>query len=107
MVLRSLQLALILGLVLGLPTAASAQSEIPQTFSPVTDAFDHERRLVEIPMRDGVNLHTVIVVPKKGAKPAPIILTRTPYGADKPTTQSPSPYAAMVLPAADESLLNE
>ncbi len=33
-----------------------------------------------IPMRDGVKLHTVILVPK-GAKGAPILLTRTPYNA--------------------------
>jgi uncharacterized protein len=33
-----------------------------------------------IPMRDGVKLHTVILVPK-GAKHAPILLTRTPYSA--------------------------
>ena len=103
---RLKRLACVVALVLAFPAPASAQSEIPKTFSPVTDAFDHERRVVEIPMRDGVKLHTVIVIPRNGAKPAPIILTRTPYGADKPTTQSPSPNAAMVLPAADESLLN-
>jgi putative CocE/NonD family hydrolase len=95
--------ALSLGLCLSAP--AAAQSEIPKTWSPATDAFDHERREVEIPMRDGVKLHTVIVIPKNGPKPAPIILTRTPYGADKPTSQASSPHAAMVLPPADEPLL--
>jgi uncharacterized protein len=35
-------------------------------------------------MRDGVKLHTVILVPK-GAKGAPILLTRTPYDAIRPT----------------------
>ena len=89
-------------LLLALPLAA--QSEIPKDFSPVTDAFDHERREVMIPMRDGVKLHTVIVIPK-GTAPAPIILTRTPYGADKPTKQASSPHVAMTLPAADEPLL--
>jgi predicted acyl esterase len=34
-----------------------------------------------IPMRDGVKLHTVILVPK-GAHGAPILLTRTPYDAN-------------------------
>src|SRR5688572_16410179 len=81
-----------------------AQSEIPPDFSPVTEAFDHERREVMVPMRDGVKLHTVIVTPK-GSAPAPIILTRTPYGADKPTTQMSSPHATMALPVADEPLL--
>ena len=44
-----------------------------------------------IPMRDGVKLHTVILVPK-GAKGAPILLTRTPYdadGADEPRPERP------------------
>src|SRR5688572_32145168 len=85
-------------------SSLGAQSEISPGFSPATEAFDHERREVMIPMRDGVRLHTVVVIPKI-ATAAPIILTRTPYGADKPTEQSSSPYATMVLPVADESLI--
>ena len=42
-------------------------SETPAKFEPVTDSFDYVRRDVMIPMRDGVKLHTVILVPK-GAK---------------------------------------
>jgi putative CocE/NonD family hydrolase len=95
-------LSLLLVSLLAQPLAA--QSEIPKEFSPVTDAFDHERREVMIPMRDGVKLHTVIVTPK-GSAPAPIILTRTPYGADKPTKQLSSPNVAMTMPLADEPLL--
>ncbi|MBL8269466.1 MAG: CocE/NonD family hydrolase, partial [Steroidobacter sp.] len=34
-----------------------------------------------IPMRDGVKLHTVVVSPKVIAKPMPMLLMRTPYGA--------------------------
>ncbi|HYI07494.1 MAG TPA: CocE/NonD family hydrolase [Thermoanaerobaculia bacterium] len=95
-------LSLVIAVVLVQPLIA--QSEIPKEFSPVTEAFDHERREVMIPMRDGVKLHTVIVIPK-GSAPAPIILTRTPYGADKPTTQTSSPHVSMILPVADEPLL--
>src|SRR5262249_10382229 len=51
-------------------------SETPAKFQPVTDSFDYERRDVMIPMRDGVKLHTVILVPK-GSRNAPILLTRT------------------------------
>ena len=87
-----------------LPQPLAAQSEIPKSFSPVTDAFDHERREVMVPMRDGVKLKTIIVIPK-GSAPAPIILTRTPYGAEKPTSQASSPHVAMMLPVADEPLL--
>src|SRR6202047_3108487 len=61
---------------------ATLPSESPAHFQPVTKDFDFERREVMILMRDGVKLHTVIVVPK-GAKNAPILLTRTPYNADE------------------------
>ncbi|HYM61641.1 MAG TPA: CocE/NonD family hydrolase, partial [Thermoanaerobaculia bacterium] len=66
-------------------------SETPAEFVPVTDSFDHVRREVMIPMRDVVKLHTVILVPK-GAKGAPILLTRTPYDADKLTSHVDSSH---------------
>src|SRR5260370_12909660 len=67
------------------PAAATLPSETPAQFTPVTDSFDYARREVMIPMRDGVKLHTVILVPK-GARNAPIFLTRTPYDANDLTT---------------------
>ncbi len=60
-------------------------SETPAKFAPRTESFDYVRRDVMIPMRDGVKLHTVILLPK-GAKNAPILLTRTPYSADELTS---------------------
>ncbi|HWT12501.1 MAG TPA: CocE/NonD family hydrolase [Allosphingosinicella sp.] len=100
-----LALALAFGLAAAARPAAAQRDEVARDFSPVTSAFDHERHEVMIPMRDGVRLHTVIVIPRALAGPAPIILTRTPYGADKATEQGTSPRAAMVLPMADETLL--
>jgi predicted acyl esterase len=67
-------------------------SETPQQFTPVTDSYDYTRRDVMIPMRDGVKLHTVILVPK-GATHAGIMLTRTPYSAKSLTTHTPSGHA--------------
>jgi putative CocE/NonD family hydrolase len=64
-------------------------SEMPAKFSPVMDAWDHVRRDVMIPMRDGVKLHAVVLVPK-GAQGAPILLTRTPYNATDLTSHTPS-----------------
>ena len=58
--MRSFVLSLLVLSFLAQPLAA--QSEISPDFSPITDAFDHERREVMIPMRDGVNLHTFIVI---------------------------------------------
>jgi putative CocE/NonD family hydrolase len=67
------------------PAVPALPSEMPAKFEPTHDAFDHVRREVMIPMRDGVKLHTVILVPN-GAKNAPILLTRTPYDADSLTS---------------------
>src|SRR6266446_6502734 len=78
-------------------------SEIPATFKPVTDSFDHTQRKVMIPMRDGVKLHTVILIPR-GAKKAPILLTRTPYSADKLTEHADSAHLGPVLHGYDNAV---
>jgi uncharacterized protein len=75
-------------------------SETPAEFKPVTTSFDYIRRDVMIPMRDGVKLHTVILVPK-GAHDAPILLTRTPYDATKQTTHSDSGHLGPTLQGYD------
>jgi putative CocE/NonD family hydrolase len=56
-------------------------SETPQTLVNSQTGWDYTRRDVMIPMRDGIKLHTVILVPK-GAAHAPILFTRTPYSAN-------------------------
>ncbi len=75
-------------------------SEIPAHFKPVTTSFDFEKREVMIPMRDGVKLHAVIVMPK-GTKHAPILATFTPYDAEHMVTQNPSSHLANVLEGYD------
>ena len=80
-------LALVITLLLC--PALMAQSETPSQFNPTNYGFNYERRAVMIPMRDGVKLHTVILVPKS-ARNAPILLTRTPYDADALTTHANS-----------------
>ena len=64
-------------------------SEIPTVFLPREASFDYVRRDVMVPMRDGVKLKTVILIPK-GAAGAPILLTRTPYGAVARFSEYPS-----------------
>lgn len=78
-------------------------SETPAQFTPVTDSFDYTRREVMIPMRDGVKLHTIILVPK-GAKGAPILLTRTPYNATALTTYASSSHLGPILNGYDNAL---
>ncbi len=87
------------------PAAAQATlpSETPSKFNPVTDSFDYVRREVMIPMRDGVKLHTVILVPKD-AKNAPILLTRTPYNANDLTGHAASSHLGPVLDGYDNAV---
>ncbi len=54
-------------------------------------------------MRDRVKLHTVILVPK-GAKGAPILLTRTPYDAVKLTTHNESSHLGPSLDGYDNAV---
>jgi hypothetical protein len=75
--------------------------DIPADFETPTDSYDYVKREVMIPMRDGVKLHTVIVIPR-GAKNAPMILTRTPYNAAKRAERSQSPHMLATLPQGDE-----
>jgi putative CocE/NonD family hydrolase len=77
-------------------------SETPATLKTPTADFDYVRRAVMIPMRDGVKLHTVILVPK-GAKGAPILLTRTPYDADALTTHESSAHLGPSLQGYDNA----
>jgi uncharacterized protein len=81
------------------PKYPNYPSETPDDLKPATASFDHERREVMIPMRDGVKLHTVILVPRSAtkAKPAAILLTRTPYSADDLTTHVASSHLGPAL----------
>ncbi len=75
--------------------------DIPPNFAAPTASYDYVKRDVMIPMRDGVRLHTVIVIPK-GAKHAPILLTRTPYNATGRAERDKSPHMLATLPEGDE-----
>ena len=77
-------------------------SETPAKLQPATESFDYARREAMIPMRDGVKLHTVILVPK-GASHAPILLTRTPYSADQLTTHVASAHLGPSLYGYDNA----
>jgi uncharacterized protein len=80
-------------------------SETPATFEPATDGFDYVKRDVMIPMRDGVKLHTVILVPKTALKTrhAPILLTRTPYNATDLTSHAASAHLGPILSGYDNA----
>ena len=63
------------------PDMIQTGTDIPAKWQAPRSTYDYEKRIVEIPMRDGVKLHTVIIVPKN-ARALPMLLERTPYNAD-------------------------
>jgi putative CocE/NonD family hydrolase len=82
--------------------ARALPSETPETFTPRTESFDFTRREVMIPMRDGVELKTLILIPK-AATDAPIVLTRTPYDAAGRVSRFESPHLAAVVPQMNDT----
>ena len=82
------------------PQYPALPSEIPAKFTESTGSFDYLKRVVMIPMRDGIKLHTVILVPK-GAHGAPMLLTRTPYDADAMASHAQSSHLGPTLEGYD------
>jgi putative CocE/NonD family hydrolase len=80
--------------------------DLPAKFESLIAGDDYIKREVMIPMRDGVKLYTVIVIPK-GARKAPMIITRTPYNASKRAERSRSPYMLDILPQGDEVFVRD
>ncbi len=81
--------------------AADLPSDTPAQFHADTSSFDYLERDEMIPMRDGVRLRTIILIPK-GAKGAPMLMTRTPYDASHRLKSSNSPHlTAAVLPMVE------
>jgi uncharacterized protein len=77
-------------------------TDTPAKLRPATSSFEYERREVMMPMRDGVKLHTVILIPN-GAKNAPILLTRTPYSASGMTNHAASAHLGPILQGYDNA----
>ena len=82
--------------------SAALPSETPAKLEPVTRSFAYDKRNVMIPMRDGVKLHTIVIVPRR-AKGAPILLTRTPYNAAALTSHAKSAHLGPILQGYDNA----
>jgi putative CocE/NonD family hydrolase len=83
-------------------TYPALPSETPAEFAPVTSSFNYAKRTVMVPMRDGVKLNTVIIIPR-GAKGAPVLLTRTPYDASGITSHAESSDMMSILQGYDNA----
>ena len=97
-------------LLLALPAKAQITepdlNDIPAKIVPEQSRYNYEKRVVEIPMRDGVKLHTVMIIPK-GAHNAPMVMTRTPYHADERAQAVETPYRAVALAHSDQLLTDD
>lgn len=81
-------------------------NDIPAHVNFPTNARNYIKRDVMIPMRDGVKLHTVIVVPRHASN-APILLTRTPYHASERANRIPdAPDIRSILPQGDDTFVD-
>jgi putative CocE/NonD family hydrolase len=87
-------------------TAPMAPDIGPDRFEAPSEDADYIKRVVMVPMRDGVKLNTVIVIPK-GASKAPMLMTRTPYNAAGRATRAVSPSMLATLPQGDETFVQE
>jgi len=81
-------------------------NEIVEKYDWVRPEADYIRREEMIPMRDGVKLYTVIVM-RKGTKDAPILLSRTPYDANRATSRNRSQKIEEILPVMDADFVDD
>ena len=100
-------LVLTIAIVTQIINAQTLPSESPREFKPTNYGLEYERRDVMIAMRDGVKLHTVIIVPKSvidSKQKAPILLTRTPYNATELTSHAASAHLGPILNGYDNAV---
>lgn len=93
-------------------TAPSQSPITPMTvdnvasYESIRPEADFTKKVVHIPMRDGVNLYTVIVS-KKGVTGGPILLTRTPYDAKHMASRTASQSITEILPVMDADFVED
>jgi uncharacterized protein len=71
---------------------------------PHPKPIDFVRRTVMIPMRDGVRLRTIILIPRN-ATLASMVLTRTPYNAEEYSSPQKGRRIAEILGEGDDVLI--
>lgn len=86
--------------------AVSTADQRIDSYNWVRPQADFVRSTVMIPMRDGAKLYTVIVF-RKGTRDAPILLTRTPYNADKSASRNRSQKIEEILPIMDKEFVKD
>jgi putative CocE/NonD family hydrolase len=82
------------------PPVTPMTPDVIDKYEQTLPTADFIRRELMVPMRDGVKLYTVVVM-KKGASKAPILLSRTPYDAHGSTHRVASQRLVDILEVMD------
>ena len=113
--IQSLTRAALLSSALVAASAAFAQEVPPVTpmtpdviasYEQTLPSAEFDRREMMVPMRDGTKLYTTVVM-KKGARNAPILLSRTPYDAHGSTHRVLSQRLVDVVEAMDAEFVED
>jgi uncharacterized protein len=88
------------------PRVEPMTPDVVVDYDTVRPQADFIRRAQMIPMRDGVELYTVIVM-KKGVRDAPILLSRTPYDAAHSTHRVGSQSIIDILEVMDAEFVQD
>jgi putative CocE/NonD family hydrolase len=111
--LRPARTAALLASLLASILAAAAFAQTPPMLNDIVPSYevarpqaDYIRREVMIPMRDGTKLFTVIVM-EKGTRDGPMLLTRTPYDANRATSRNRSQVITEILPVSDAEFVRD
>jgi len=89
-----------------IPEVTPMTLDVVASYDQVRPQADFIKRVVKVPMRDGVKLYTVIVM-RKGTANGPILLSRTPYDAKESTSRAKSQSITEILPAMDAEFVED
>ncbi len=88
------------------PAVTPMTPDVVASYDPILPEADYIKRIAMVPMRDGTKLYTVIVM-RKGATNAPILLSRTPYDAKDSADRTPSQRIHDILPVMDWDFVDD
>lgn len=104
--IRLTMLAALLGASTLLAQTPPMMNDMVPAYAVAQPQADYIRREAMIPMRDGTELFTVIVM-RKGTADGPMLLTRTPYDAGKTTARNRSQSITEILPISDADFVRD
>jgi uncharacterized protein len=82
--MRQIHHLLLIAMTVAFPAITRVAAQAPAAYN----ASEYTVRTVQIPMRDGIRLHTAILTPRNARESLPFLFVRTPYGVGKPNSSA-------------------